>query len=197
MSYRALLLRGCALGAVFIVGVAASDTTTYTYDALGRLIGTSVSGGASSGRKNAFCYDAGANRTTYYSGTGTVPACASAPTPTPTPTPAPAPTPTPTPTPTPANHPPVAVADSARAIGCTAPTIPVLANDYDPDGDAIHIVSVSSGIYGYGEISGSSIIYNRSSSNAGTDSLLYTIADVHGATASASITVTVEGHVNC
>lgn len=44
---------------------AAQETTTYTYDALGRLTGSTVSGGTASGTKTAITYDQAGNRARY------------------------------------------------------------------------------------------------------------------------------------
>ncbi|WP_363130087.1 hypothetical protein [Sphingomonas sp.] len=62
---------------------AAQETTTYTYDALGRLTGSSISGGPNSSRVTGTCFDAAGNRTRYDVAT-TVPAACPTPTPTPT-----------------------------------------------------------------------------------------------------------------
>lgn len=43
----------------------AAETTTYRYDALGRLVAVNVSGGANSGLANNIGYDAAGNRTQY------------------------------------------------------------------------------------------------------------------------------------
>lgn len=62
---RLLLLAGCVMAG--IVGVAPGDaeTITYSYDALGRLRASSVSGGPDSGNNTAICYDAASNRERY------------------------------------------------------------------------------------------------------------------------------------
>jgi hypothetical protein len=62
----------------------ASETTTYTYDALGRLVTSTRRGGPSSGVNMASCFDRAGNRLRYDTLTSTPAAC---PTPTPTPTP--------------------------------------------------------------------------------------------------------------
>lgn len=65
-------------------GAIAQETTTYSYDALGRLKASTISGGPNAGKQTGTCFDPAGNRTRYD--------VASAP-------PAPCPTPTPTPTP--------------------------------------------------------------------------------------------------
>jgi hypothetical protein len=93
MKKRALLASSCIAALLLWPDIVnASDTTTYVYDVLGRLIGTSVSGGPNNGIGTAFCLDAAGNRTTYSSGPGTM-ACGNGGTPNPTPTPTPTPTP--------------------------------------------------------------------------------------------------------
>ncbi|THD38314.1 MAG: hypothetical protein E7773_00745 [Sphingomonas sp.] len=71
---------------VWVIGgaAAAQETTTYTYDALGRLTGSSISGGPNTSRVTGTCFDAAGNRTRYDVATST-------------PTPCPSPTPTPSP----------------------------------------------------------------------------------------------------
>lgn len=83
MGIRPYLLRSSALALVLVTGTAASDTRTYTYDALGRLVTTTNAGGPNDGRTNGLCYDPAGNRATFFSGTGAAPTCTSTPTPTP------------------------------------------------------------------------------------------------------------------
>lgn len=57
------------LFSVIVVGAApmamAQETTIYEYDALGRLVSTSKSGGPADGEEKAITYDAAGNRTNY------------------------------------------------------------------------------------------------------------------------------------
>jgi len=64
----------------------ASETTTYSYDTLGRLVTSTRSGGPSSGVTMNSCFDRAGNRMRQDIATSTPAMC---PTPTPTPTPAP------------------------------------------------------------------------------------------------------------
>ena len=48
------------------------------------------------------------------------------------------------------NQPPVAADDSATTPAGTPVTINVLANDSDPDGDSLNVVSFGQGSSGYG-----------------------------------------------
>lgn len=79
---------------------APTETTTYSYDALGRLVTSSRAGGPNNGLAMATCFDPAGNRAQYFVGTTGMPACAA-----PTPTSPQSPTPRPTAT----NQPPVAV----------------------------------------------------------------------------------------
>lgn len=92
------------------------------------------------------------------------------------------------------NQPPVAVADAATVAYLGSVTIPVLANDSDPDGDPLTIVSVSAPSFGTAAIAGNSIVYVSSQTAAvsGSDSFTYTISDGHGHVATATVTVTIE-----
>lgn len=90
------------------------------------------------------------------------------------------------------NRSPVAVNDTATVIKNSAVSIPVLNNDYDPDKDPLTIISVTNGKYGGTSISGSNIIYTPRKGFVGKDSFSYTISDGKGATASASVNITVK-----
>ena len=88
------------------------------------------------------------------------------------------------------NRPPVAVDNAASTPRNIAVTIDVLANDTDPDGDALSIVAVGSASNGVAVIAGSRITYTPNPGFRGDDSFSYTISD--GAlTASATVRVTV------
>jgi len=87
MRSRRLLLWGIA-PAILLVGssLSGSETTTYSYDTLGRLVTTTRSGGPSSGITMNSCFDRAGNRMRQDVATSTPAVC---PTPTPTPTPSP------------------------------------------------------------------------------------------------------------
>lgn len=59
---NALLIIACAACGLG-TPAAAQETTTYTYDALGRVIGVSRSGGSSNGATTTYTYDPASNRT--------------------------------------------------------------------------------------------------------------------------------------
>jgi len=79
----------------------------------------------------------------------------------------------------PVNHPPVA---NPEPIG-TPPGVPaqvnVLANDTDPDGDPLTILSATNGTKGFVTISGPNLIYSPIPNQSGPDSVTYTISDGH------------------
>lgn len=93
----------------------------------------------------------------------------------------------------PVNHPPVALADRVAVVCDDSVLIAVLANDSDPDGDALKIVGVSKPANGAAKITadGKRIRYEPRRRFRGTDQFTYTIADGRGGTANALVTVTV------
>ena len=94
-----------------------------------------------------------------------------------------------------ASRAPVAVADSVTAPFQTAVEIDVLANDTDPDGDALTIVSATNGGRGHATVittpSGQRIRYNPTLSTSGPDSFTYTISDGLGGEAMSAVSVTI------
>ena len=64
----------------------ANETTNYSYDALGRLSGSTISGGPNNSRQTGTCFDRAGNRLRYDVATSAPSTC---PTPSPTPTPSP------------------------------------------------------------------------------------------------------------
>jgi len=88
------------------------------------------------------------------------------------------------------NHPPIANPDYAVAKFNTPVTIPVLANDSDPDGDPLTIVSFTQA--GHGTVSrgpDNTLVYTATQNFIGTDVFQYTISDGRGGTASTTVTV--------
>ena len=89
-----------------------------------------------------------------------------------------------------ANLAPVATNDSVTISSIAAVTIPVLANDYDPEGSAITVVAVGQGLKGSATLNANgSITYVPSKSFKGSDTFTYSISDGQ-VTATASVTVT-------
>jgi serine protease len=90
------------------------------------------------------------------------------------------------------NSAPVARPDTATTNQDQAVVIHVLANDSDPDGDSFSLVSVTAAANGTTvRNSNGTVTYTPRLGFSGTDSFSYTIADVHGATSTAAVTVTV------
>lgn len=77
----------------------------------------------------------------------------------------------------PANRAPIARDDTAKIVGTTPVLIRVLANDSDPDGDGISLVSVTGAAAGRAEIVGNSIRYTPVAGSSGSDTLTYTVVD--------------------
>ncbi|OQW55470.1 MAG: hypothetical protein A4S14_12520 [Proteobacteria bacterium SG_bin9] len=102
------------------------------------------------------------------------------------------------------NRPPVANADIAT-VGedAGATTINVLANDTDPDGNALRVTAVSTtGVLGTVTIAanGQGVIYTPAASfqslaagQTATETFTYTVSDQNGGTATATTTVTITG----
>lgn len=95
--------------------------------------------------------------------------------------------------PPPANRPPVAVADRVTIVCDASVTIAVLANDSDPDGDALNVTKVSKPANGTAKATadGKRVKYEPKRRFRGTDRFTYTISDGRGGTATATVTVTV------
>lgn len=92
-----------------------------------------------------------------------------------------------------ANQGPVAVDDNAETAFETAVTVDVLANDSDPDGGPLTVTGAGPATDGTVAVdAGSAVTYTPNAGFAGVDSFPYTISDPAGATASATVTVTVE-----
>ncbi|MDV6029899.1 MAG: hypothetical protein F9B45_07285 [Phycisphaera sp. RhM] len=92
------------------------------------------------------------------------------------------------------NNLPIAVDDSASADSEVEQIIDVLANDSDPDGDPITIVSVDSSSVGGGSVvinPDNTLSYTSAPGFAGSDSFTYRISDGQGGTATATVTVDV------
>jgi len=90
-----LPLLGLVIVGLTSAAAGSAETVTYSYDALGRLRTSAVSGGPDNGTNTAICYDAASNRERYRTAVGASASCTPAPYPSPAPLPAPAPTPAP------------------------------------------------------------------------------------------------------
>lgn len=90
------------------------------------------------------------------------------------------------------NAPPVAVDDLVVTTAATPVPLPVLANDSDPEGGPLSLVAVAAPGHGSVEmLAGGELRYEPQHGFSGSDSFAYTVADVHGALATAMVTVTV------
>ena len=87
---------------------------------------------------------------------------------------------------------PVAVNDSLTVLeNSTNNSINVLANDYDPDGDNLTIISVTQPLHGASSQNGSHVSYMPLASYTGSDSFKYNISDGKGGNANATVFITV------
>ena len=91
------------------------------------------------------------------------------------------------------NASPIAASDSAAVEedGGTS-TIDVLANDRDPDGDALTIVGATDAANGSVAVTGSGLSYAPDVDFNGADSFTYTVSDGNGGADTATVSVTVE-----
>ncbi len=95
----------------------------------------------------------------------------------------------------PGNEPPEADAAEASGAGAAPLDIPVLANDSDPNGDALRITTVTQPAGGASvgtvTISGSMVKFTPAPGFAGAATFTYTVTDNKGGFATASVTVTI------
>jgi hypothetical protein len=73
----------------------------------------------------------------------------------------------------------------------------VVANDTDPDGDALSLSSVTQGSQGTVTHDGLVATYTPGAGYTGGDSFTYIVSDGQGGTATATVTVTVVGGGEC
>lgn len=92
----------------------------------------------------------------------------------------------------PANDPPVAGDDSASTERDMAVILSVLANDSDPDGDALTVTGATDGSSGTVTNNGDgTLTYNPNAGFSGVDTFTYTVSDRNGGQDTATVTVTV------
>ncbi len=177
---KTLLLSSCGAAVLLTSAIAsAAETVSFGYDALGRLTGSTISGGPNNTINTAICFDAAGNRIRYTVG-ASVTSCGSGP--------------TPTPTPTPSNTPPVAVNDSTSGPCNSAITYNVVANDYDPDGHTpLSLVSASGNTNVDAQVVSSTSIQFIGSVPGNTSTVSYVVQDSLGATATGSVTYQTTG----
>ena len=90
------------------------------------------------------------------------------------------------------NRAPRAVDDAVTVLEGSVTAIDVLANDNDPEGEELSLVSVGSPGLGMAATAGSAVRYTAPAVG-GTTSFDYVVRDVSGATARATVTVTIVG----
>ncbi|MEO8672139.1 MAG: cadherin-like domain-containing protein [Tahibacter sp.] len=91
------------------------------------------------------------------------------------------------------NRTPIVGGDSIVVTsGSAGTTIDVLANDSDPEGQTLQIVSVSSPAHGTAQIVGNQILYTPAAGYFGADSFSYTVSDAGGLSATGSVSVAVQ-----
>lgn len=90
------------------------------------------------------------------------------------------------------NRPPLARDDNASTLPGQAVSIDVLANDADPDGDTLALLSLTQPMHGTATFAGSVVIYRPAPGHVGSDRFEYTVDDGHGGRASASVTIVVD-----
>lgn len=92
----------------------------------------------------------------------------------------------------PPNQSPVAQNDTAITSADTSVTIDLLANDSDPDGDALTVTGASQPANGTVSLEGRNATYLPAGGFVGSDSFSYTVTDTRGGTASATVFLTVD-----
>ena len=91
------------------------------------------------------------------------------------------------------DQPPVAAADSVETPLDTPVAIDVLANDQDPEGQALTLTALDLPLHGTLAVGpGQRLLYTPASGFEGVDQLVYTVADPAGATATGKVTVRVK-----
>ena len=89
------------------------------------------------------------------------------------------------------NLPPTAVDDAAATAPGAEVSVPVLANDSDPDGDPLTVASSSEPAHGEVQCAGDSCTYTPDPLWMGTDSFEYTVDDGFGGSSTAAVQVDV------
>jgi uncharacterized repeat protein (TIGR01451 family) len=88
------------------------------------------------------------------------------------------------------NHAPTAVSDTTAVFVGAVRSLDVVRNDVDPDSDRLNVVSFTQGNFGRVACSVGTCGY-LSRTRTGKDTFSYTIADGHGATSTATVSVTI------
>ena len=94
---------------------------------------------------------------------------------------------------TPVNDGPAAVNDAASTAEDTAVTVAVLGNDTDPDGDGLTVTTVTSPARGGAIVNpDGTITFTPAANDSGAANFSYTVSDSQGASATATVIVTVD-----
>ncbi len=97
---------------------------------------------------------------------------------------------------TPVNDRPIAVADTVQTFQGLTVLVPVLANDRDPDGDPLTVISVTAVTGGTARVEGgTAVLYTPQPSVTGTGRFTYTVSDPSGLTASGLVVVQIVADV--
>jgi hypothetical protein len=90
------------------------------------------------------------------------------------------------------NRAPVAMADVLTLDEDTSSNVPVLANDSDPDNDALVVTSITPATKGVAQLGADGVVSYAAAANAhGGDSFTYTVSDGKGGTSTATVAVTI------
>lgn len=149
-------------------GLAQSVTTTYTYDALGRMTKSIVTGGSEDGHGQVLCYDAAGNRSCLNQFT----------------------------TPPPVNSPPVAVLDNITVTCGLGRVANLTANDSDPEGNLplkLTSVTITSGLAQITSFSASGDVNVIGGLLNGISYGEYSVEDSLGATSTGQIRINTTG----
>lgn len=90
-----------------------------------------------------------------------------------------------------ANQPPVAVNDSATVDPGGSVTVPVLANDSDPENDPLTLAMGTASTQGTASCTASDCSYTANAGATGTDSFTYTISDGHNPPVTGTVNITI------
>ncbi|MEL6455305.1 MAG: Ig-like domain-containing protein [Cyanobacteria bacterium J06623_5] len=101
-----------------------------------------------------------------------------------------------TPEPPAANSPPRANRDLVTLVENTSIAVDVLANDRDPEGDDLSLVSLIAGENGTAEIVNGEVVYMPDADFVGKDVVRYVVSDTQSATSIGYLRITVEDAVN-
>jgi hypothetical protein len=166
----------------------ATETVSYDYDPLGRLVRVERTGTVNNGFNANYTFDCAGNRANVTAGPGVPPpsppaACSAA-----------APPPPP-----PGNQPPVTAADTASIPKCGTVVKNVIANDTDPESNyPLALTDVSyAGTRGGAALADSASIEFVSSGLSGVASVSYTVRDSFGATSTGTFNVSITTVNSC